>query len=142
MKRTGKKIIKGKAGKASPGNAGNKEAALKFLFLVVSGKVSEAFDNFVSPDFRHHNPYFRGDRVSLLKAMEENWVKNPRITLEPKIAMEEGNLVSIHSHVKTTPEDLGLATVHLMKFRDGKIEELWDLVQPIPKDSPNENGFF
>jgi hypothetical protein len=29
------------------------------------------------PDFRHHNPYFRGDAESLMAAMEENARKNP-----------------------------------------------------------------
>lgn len=42
-----------------------KENAMSFLQLVASGEVREAYRRFSSPDFRHHNPYFRGDAESL-----------------------------------------------------------------------------
>lgn len=35
-----------------------------------------------------------------------------------------------------------IAVVHLFKFKDGKVVELWDLGQVIAPDSPNENGAF
>ena len=49
----------------------NKERAISFLRLASSGNVREAYETYVHPDFRHHNPYFPGDRASLLVAMEE-----------------------------------------------------------------------
>jgi hypothetical protein len=58
------------------------EIAISFLKLVASGKVREAYGKYVSRDFRHHNPFFRGDRESLMLAMEENWTKNPDKKLE------------------------------------------------------------
>lgn len=48
----------------------------------------------------------------------------------------------VHSLVKQNPEDLGRAVVHIFRFQDNKIVELWDIGQPIPEDSPNENGMF
>jgi hypothetical protein len=53
------------------------EIAILFLKLAASGKVMEAYSKYVSRDFRHHNHFFRGDRESLMLAMEENWTKNP-----------------------------------------------------------------
>ena len=50
---------------------GQKEIAVSFLRLASSGKVRQAYEKYIHPDFRHHNPYFKGDRESLLKGMEE-----------------------------------------------------------------------
>jgi hypothetical protein len=32
--------------------------------------------------------------------------------------------------------------VHIFRFEDNRIAELWDIGQPISKTSPNENGPF
>ncbi len=44
----------------------HRETAVSFLKLAASGKVREAYSKYVSPNFRHHNPYFRGDREALI----------------------------------------------------------------------------
>ncbi|MBV7504880.1 nuclear transport factor 2 family protein [Bacillus sp. sid0103] len=119
-----------------------KEKAVSFLQLVASGKVREAYQTFISPDFRHHNPYFRGDAESLMLAMEENAAINPNKILEVKLAIQENDKVAVYSHVRQHPEDLGGAVVHIFRFQDNQIVELWDIGQPIPEDSQNENGMF
>jgi predicted SnoaL-like aldol condensation-catalyzing enzyme len=119
-----------------------KDAAVSFLRLVASGAVRAAFDQFVSSSFRHHNVYFRGDRESLMRAMEENAAKSPNTTLDVKHVLEDGDFVVVHSHVKPNPADLGAALVHIFRFAGGRVVEAWDVGQPIPKDSPNENGMF
>ncbi|MFC8686763.1 nuclear transport factor 2 family protein [Brevibacillus porteri] len=119
-----------------------KENAVSFLQLVASGNVREAYQRYTGPDFRHHNPYFRGDAHSLMLAMEENAAKNPHKILEVKHAIEEGEIVAVHSHVKQNQEDLGGAVVHIFRFHNDQIVEFWDVGQPIPDDSPNENGMF
>ncbi|MFA4133969.1 MULTISPECIES: nuclear transport factor 2 family protein [unclassified Brevibacillus] len=119
-----------------------KENAVSFLQLVASGNVREAYQRYTSPNFRHHNPFFRGDAHSLMLAMEENAAKNPHKILEVKRAIEEGDIVAVHSHVKQNQEDLGGAVVHIFRFHNDQIVEMWDVGQPIPADSPNENGMF
>lgn len=119
-----------------------KEKAVSFLQLVASGKVREAYQNYIGHGFCHHNPYFRGDADSLMIAMEEDAAQNPHKVLEVKRVIQEGYLVAVHSHVKQNPEDLGAALVHIFRFQDDQIVELWDLGQPIQENSPNENGMF
>ncbi|MGM0876577.1 MAG: nuclear transport factor 2 family protein [Bacillota bacterium] len=119
-----------------------KEKAVSFLQLVASGKVREAFQSHIGSDFCHHNPYFRGDGDSLMLAMDENATQNPHKTLDVKHALQERDTVVVHSHVKQNPEDLGGAVVHIFRFKDDRIIELWDIGQPIPEDTPNENGMF
>lgn len=119
-----------------------KEKAVSFLQLVASGKVREAYINHIGPDFRHHNPYFRGDSESLMIAMEENAVNNPNKVLEVKLVIGEDDIVTVYSHIKQKPEDLGVAVIHIFRFLNDQIVELWDVGQAIPENSPNEYGMF
>jgi len=119
-----------------------KGVAVSFLQLVASGQVRKAYDRFIGPDFRHHNPFFRGDSDSLMLAMEENATNNPQLTLEVKRVIEEGDTVVVYSHIKQNQDDLGAAVVHIIRFDNHKIAEVWDVGQPIPENSPNENGVF
>jgi predicted SnoaL-like aldol condensation-catalyzing enzyme len=77
-----------------------KEAAMDFLRLASSGKVHEAFQLYIGQDFKHHNPYFKGDRRSLMTAMEENAQKNPDKIFDVKRALQDSDLVAVHSHVR------------------------------------------
>jgi predicted SnoaL-like aldol condensation-catalyzing enzyme len=119
-----------------------KEIAVSFLQLAASGSVREAFQSHAGPDFFHHNPYFRGDAESLLAAMEENAAANPDKTFEVKRAIEEGDTVAVHSHVKQNPDDLGAVVIHIFRFENDRIAELWDVGQPVPENSLNEHGIF
>jgi predicted SnoaL-like aldol condensation-catalyzing enzyme len=120
----------------------NRDAAISFLELAASGKVSEAYSRFVGAGFRHHNPFFEGSAEALMAGMEENARQNPSKVLEVKRAVAEGELVVVHSHVRQKPGDLGAAVVHIFRFEKGCIVELWDLGQPVPDKSPNQYGMF
>jgi predicted SnoaL-like aldol condensation-catalyzing enzyme len=120
----------------------HKEAATEFLRLVASGNVREAFRRYVGPGFRHHNAFFRGDAESLMAAMEENAAKNPNKRLDVQRALQDGELVAVHSRVRQNPEDRGGAVVHYFRFQDDRIAEFWDVGQAVPADSPNEYGMF
>ncbi len=119
-----------------------KQATVKFLQLASSGKVKEAYQSYVGAGFRHHNPYFKGDAATLMAAMEENAEKNPNKAIEILRTLEDGDLVAVHARVRLNPSDLGVATVHVFRFEGDRIVELWDVGQPVPEDSPNENGMF
>ena len=120
----------------------NKNAAVSFLKLAASGKVQEAYSKYVGAGFRHHNPFFEGSAESLQAGMEENALQNPDKVLEVKRVIAEGELVAVHSHVQQKPGDPGVAVVHIFRFENGRIVELWDLGQPVPEDSPNQFGMF
>ena len=120
----------------------NKENAISFLEMAASGNVSEAYSKFVGVDFRHHNAFFEGTAQALQAGMEENARQNPTKVFEIKRVIAEGDLVVTHSHVRQKPGDLGAAVVHIFRFENGKIVELWDLGQPIPAESINKNGMF
>jgi predicted SnoaL-like aldol condensation-catalyzing enzyme len=120
----------------------NTDAAVAFLKMASAGKVREAYSTYVGPGFRHHNPFFEGSAESLAAGMEENARQNPEKILEVKRAIAEGDWVMVHSHVKQKPGDLGAAVVHIFRFENGRIVELWDVGQRLPEDSRNQYGMF
>ncbi|MFD1206595.1 MULTISPECIES: ester cyclase [Sporosarcina] len=120
----------------------NRSNAIDFLQLIVAGEIDKAYEKYVSEDFIHHNPYFAGDRESLKQAMKQNDNANPNKSLEVKIAISEDDKVMVYSHLKQNDDDLGAAVVHICRFHEGKIVEMWDVGQPVLEDSPNENGMF
>lgn len=120
----------------------NKDIAVAFLELASSGKAEEAYSKFIGHGFRHHNPFFEGSAESLSAGMAENARQNPDKVFEVKRAIAEGDFVVVQSHVRQKPNDLGAAVVHIFRFENGHIVELWDVGQPIPESSPNQYGMF
>ena len=120
----------------------NKEMAISYLRLASSGNVREAYEQYVHPQFRHHNPYVPGDRASLLAAMEENAATFPHKDFEAVRALEDGDLVAVHGRVRLTSSRPWIALIHIFRFQDNQIIEEWEAGQEVPQDSPNQNGAF
>jgi predicted SnoaL-like aldol condensation-catalyzing enzyme len=74
-------------------------------------------------------------------AMEESSKITPNEVFEIKQILEDDNLVAVHSYIKQ-PNSSEIAVVHILKFDDGKIVEMWDVIQPFPENIANENGMF
>jgi uncharacterized protein YndB with AHSA1/START domain/predicted SnoaL-like aldol condensation-catalyzing enzyme len=119
-----------------------KHAAARFLQQVASGEVQAAYDSFVAPDFIHHNPYFKGDRQSLLTAMQADNTQSTKKQFQIKQSFAEGQTVIIHAHLQLGPDTPGAVMVYILRFEKAQIVELWDIGQPIEPDSPNQNGMF
>jgi len=119
----------------------NKDIAISFLDLVSSGDVHKAFEKFIHPNFCHHNAYFKGDRESLLQAMEENAQKFPNKKYDTVRALEEGDLAAVHGKVKLSA-DSQWSVIHIFRFENNKIVELWEASQEVLENSPNEYGLF
>jgi predicted SnoaL-like aldol condensation-catalyzing enzyme len=121
----------------------HKDAAQAFLKMAGAGSVQEAYDQYIAPSFIHHNQFFKGDRQSLLTAMQDASKTSPNKSIEITHVYEDGDTVITHSRVTrrdaAAPE---IAVVHIFRFANDRVSELWDVGQPIAKDSPNENGVF
>ncbi len=121
---------------------GLREIAESFLQLAAHGHARHAYQKYVAPGFRHHNPNFEGDAESLLEAMEADQKKHPEKELEVRLSLEDGDYVAVHSHVRQDPDDRGASVVHIFRFENSRIVELWDVGQEVPKSSTNVNGMF
>ena len=117
-----------------------KDAAVSFLRLAASGRVNEAYQTYVGSGFRHHNPFFAAGADALRTAMDENARANPEKRLDVLRAIEEGDLVAVHSHARQKADDRGGVVVHLFRFDGDRIVELWDVGMPIPEKTLNRDG--
>lgn len=120
----------------------NKSKAISFLTMASSGNVEEAFAEFIGAEFTHHNPFFAGTAEALKAGMKANAKQNPAKVMEVKRVLVDREFVVTHSHVQQNPEQRGAVVVHIFRFEGGKIVELWDVGQPIPETSLNQNGMF
>lgn len=119
-----------------------KEKAKDFLLMCARGASRRAFELYASPNFKHHNAYFKGDADTLMVAMEDAHQQHPNKEFRILHELQDGNLVAFHSFVKQDHMAIGFIVMHLMRFENDKIAELWDFGQEIPKDMPNENGMI
>jgi predicted SnoaL-like aldol condensation-catalyzing enzyme len=122
--------------------ASKKDLAVAFLNLAASGRVREAYSKHVSSNFHHHNPFFKDGAEALMTGMEENARQFPQKRLDVLRALEDGDLVAVHSHVRQKPDDRGAALVHVFRFEGDQIAELWDIGQPVPENTVNAAGMF
>jgi predicted SnoaL-like aldol condensation-catalyzing enzyme len=119
-----------------------KEMAIEFLRLAAAGEVDQAYGKYVAANFRHHNPWFRGDAAALSAGMAQNAAQFPEKSLEVKQALQEGDRVAVLCHVRHHAGERGFAVVHIFRFEGGRIAELWDLAQAVPEEMVNQNGMF
>lgn len=77
-----------------------------------------------------------------MAAMTENAKKFPHKIFDVQHALEDRNLVAVDSRVRLKPEEPGMAVVHIFRFDENRIAEMWDVGQPVLGESPNANGMF
>jgi predicted SnoaL-like aldol condensation-catalyzing enzyme len=123
--------------------AANKAVAEGFLRLAgKENRPREAFARYAAPGFVHHNPGFPRGPEALAAAMEADAKEHPNREIDVRNVVAEGDLVAVHSHVRQDTQDRDFACVHLFRIEDGRVAELWDVVQPVPARSPNADGMF
>ncbi len=119
-----------------------KEIALSFLCLASSGKLQEAFEKYIHQEFRHHNPNFQGDSQSLKKGMNENAERFPKKIFVVQRVLEDKDLVAVHSRIQLKPDFPEIAVIHIFRFQDEHIVELWDVGQQVPRNLQIRTGCF
>lgn len=119
-----------------------KMVATSFMKLVAGNRIAEAYDTCVAPSFRHHNAYYPGDAESLRKGMQESAERFPNKQFEIQRTVEEGDLVMVHSRMRPQAGMPEMALVHIFRFENGLIAELWDIGQAEPDEVVNTLGLF
>jgi predicted SnoaL-like aldol condensation-catalyzing enzyme len=116
--------------------------AMSFLRDCCEGRVAEAYERYAAADFRHHNPWFRGDAAALRDGMAQNAAQFPDKSIRFVRTVEDGADVAVFSHVHHVPGDRGVATAHFFRFEGERIAELWDVAMAVPEQVANEFGMF
>jgi len=119
------------------------QKAVAFLDMVFNQKkVKEGFDKYVGDKYIQHNPIAPDGKEAAVEILGKALQALPGWTYEIKHAYVDGDIVIVHSHVRMKADDRGMAVVDIFRFEKGKVVEHWDVVQPIPEKSANNNTMF
>jgi predicted SnoaL-like aldol condensation-catalyzing enzyme len=119
------------------------EVVDQFIDLFYRKKVvRQAFESWVHPDYIQHKPTLPDGRDAIINFLERLLERYPEriFTIHRVIASDD--LVAVHYHSQATPEDLGFAVVDIFRVEDCRMVEHWDVVQPVPEQSANDNTMF
>lgn len=124
------------------GTARNRDRAVEFLQLAAAGRVEEAYAKHVAPGFVHHNPWFAADRATLAAGMAASARAEPNKSFDVQRVIGDGELIAVHSRLERVDAGKTYGVVHILRFEDEWIVELWDIAQEVPAQSPNTLGMF
>ena len=121
----------------------NKKNVIAFYDAALNKKDFEAAKKYFGAGYKQHNP-LAADGPEGLKAFIA-FIKDkfPNNKSEFKRVFADGDYVIVHVHAVREPGTRGIAIIDIFRLDGkGKIVEHWDVVQPIPEKSANENGMF
>lgn len=119
-----------------------RQTVLNFYEAGLNKKDADAALKFVGDSYIQHNPNaadgpegFRG----FVTFLRETY---PDSHSEIKASFVDGNYVILHVHAVRAPGEKGVAIVDIFRLDNGKIVEHWDVSQPVPEKSANNNTMF
>lgn len=118
----------------------SKAVVMAFFTQLTQARDVTAFDRFVADSYYQHNP-LAPNGAAAARQLFAGVVTNPNFAVSVKRVVADGDLVAVHSHYRFA-DDRGLAVVDLFRVRGGKVVEHWDVVQPVPATSANDNTMF
>ncbi|WP_375202689.1 nuclear transport factor 2 family protein [Hyphococcus sp.] len=105
-------------------------------------KVRQAFEQWVHPDYIQHKPTLPDGREPVVSFLEKLLERYPDRVFTIHRVIASSDLVAVHYHSQSSPEDLGFAVVDIFRVEDCLMVEHWDVVQPVPEQSANDNTMF
>ena len=123
----------------------NKELVVNFYNEVLFQGKHQAIDKYIGDKYIQHNPYVADGKEALRNLIKEMAPDN-NSPVEPfgEIirVVAEGDLVVLHIRNFSWPDQNGSAVVDIFRVENNKIVEHWDVVQPVPEKSANNNTMF
>ena len=121
----------------------NKANALKFYDEFFNRHDLDAADRYIGDTYIQHNPNVPDGRDAFKAGFKRIFSEFPQRHSTIHRAIAEGDLVALHLLTQKTPDDRGTAIVDIFRFDDaGLIVEHWDVQQPVPETSANQNGMM
>jgi len=120
----------------------NKENAIAFCEALMNKKDFAVARQYIGDHYIQHDPKVGDDVEGLRRALDFIRLVYPKLHIDIKRVVAEGDYVFLHIHSIPTPNSSGDAVVDIFRFDKGKIVEHWDAIQSVPWISMNNNGMF
>lgn len=120
----------------------NRKAVLAFYEKGLNQKDADAALAYVGDRYVQHNPNAADGPEGFRKFIAFLRDKFPNSHSEIKRSFVDGDYVILHVHAVREPGTRGTAIVDIFRLENGKIVEHWDVSQPIPETSANNNTMF
>jgi predicted SnoaL-like aldol condensation-catalyzing enzyme len=103
--------------------------------------VRGAFTRYAVPNLIEHNPGIADGRAAAIAAFGPMFAGRDA-HFEVKRIVVDGDLAVIHAFGQIDRTSSGAALIDIYRLDRGKIVELWDVFEPIPKSSRNPHPMF
>jgi len=122
----------------------NKATVVAYYTTAFNDKQPElAVARYGGPEYIQHNPLAGDGFQAFIDFVNAYTTQFPQLHVDIKRVIGECDLVVTHSHITTSPDDRGNAVADIFRLnREGKVVEHWDVIQPVPATSANDNTMF